>query len=91
LTSVSMAEEFDHVSEKQWAGVVDKTVWLMRKYRDLGPMERERTGGQVEAKWRFKARSAGRRVAGRGKRWEGEGEGNEAWERLKGEIDAVRE
>lgn len=91
LTSVSMAEEFDHVSETQWAGVVDKTVWLMRKYRDLGPMERERTGGQVEAKWRFKARSAGRRVAGRGKRWEGEGEGNEAWERLKGEIDAVRE
>ncbi|KAI1625891.1 hypothetical protein EDD37DRAFT_625776 [Exophiala viscosa] len=87
LTQVSAVEEFDNVSEKQWGSVVDKTIWLMRKYRDLGPTERERTGGQVEAKWRFKAKSAARRVLGRGKAWEG----GEAWERLKGEIDELKE
>lgn len=87
LTSVSAVEEFDNLPEKQWDEVVDKTVWLMHKYRDLGPLERERTGGQVEAKWRFKARSAGRRVVGRGKGWEG----SSGWEQLKGEIDAVKE
>jgi hypothetical protein len=87
LTSASAVEEFDNLPEKQWDEVVDKTVWLMHKYRDLGPSDRERTGGQVEAKWRFKARSAGRRVLGRGKGWEG----NSAWEGLKGEIDAVKE
>ncbi|KAK5043381.1 hypothetical protein LTR13_001152 [Exophiala sideris] len=87
LTQVSTVEEFDNVSEKQWDSVVDKTIWLMRKYRDLGPTERERTGGQVEPKWRFKAKSAGRRVLGRGKAWEG----GEAWERLKKEIDDLKE
>ncbi|KAK5420213.1 hypothetical protein LTR06_001683 [Exophiala xenobiotica] len=87
LVGASMAEEFDTIPQDQWVGVVDKTLWLMRTYRSLGPMQRERTGGEVEAKWRFKARSAGRRVAGRGKRWEAEG--NEAWRRLKAEIEGV--
>jgi len=87
LTQVSTVEEFDNVSEKQWDSVVDKTIWLMRKYHDLGPTERERTGGQVEPKWRFKAKSAGRRVLGRGKAWEG----GAAWERLEKEIDDLKE
>lgn len=86
-TSVSATEEFDNVPEAAWAAVVDKTVWLMRRYADLGPQERERTGGVVEARWRFKARSAGRRVLGRGTAWED----GPAWERLKGEIEAVKE
>ncbi|KAK5445385.1 hypothetical protein LTS15_010166 [Exophiala xenobiotica] len=87
LVRASMAEEFDNIPQDQWVAVVDKTLWLMRKYRSLGPMQRERTGGEVEGKWRFKARSAGRRVAGRGKRWEAEG--NEASGRLKAEIEGV--
>ncbi|EXJ90683.1 hypothetical protein A1O1_03787 [Capronia coronata CBS 617.96] len=86
LTSISPAETFDQVSEAQWASVVDKTVWLVRRYRDLGPQERERTGGAVEAKWRFKAKSAARRVLGRGK---GQWEGTDAWGRLKEEMDGI--
>ncbi|EXJ82505.1 hypothetical protein A1O3_06318 [Capronia epimyces CBS 606.96] len=87
LTSVSAAETFDQVSASQWASVVDKTIWLIQRYRDLGPRERERTGGQVEPKWRFKAKSAARRVLGRGKQWEE----TDAWARLKNEMDALNE
>lgn len=87
LTSVSPSETFDEVSEAQWTSVVEKTVWLVRQYKDLGPRERERTGGQVEPKWRFKAKSAARRVLGRGKQWDG----SEAWTKLKEEMDALSE
>ncbi|KIX04092.1 uncharacterized protein Z518_07645 [Rhinocladiella mackenziei CBS 650.93] len=79
LTSLSASEEFDNLSERQWESVVDKTIWMVKKYEELGPMERERTGGEVESKWRFKARSAVRRVLGRGKNWEG----TKASERLR--------
>ncbi|KAG9784871.1 TPR repeat-containing protein C19B12.01 [Exophiala dermatitidis] len=88
LTSISLAENFDELTnEAQWTSVVDKTIWLIRRYRDLGPRERERTGGQVEPKWRFKAKSAARKVLGRAKAWEG----TEAWTRLKEEMDALNE
>ncbi|KAL2405875.1 TPR repeat-containing protein C19B12.01 [Exophiala dermatitidis] len=88
LTSISLAENFDELTnEAQWTNVVDKTIWLIRRYRDLGPRERERTGGQVEPKWRFKAKSAARKVLGRSKAWEG----TEAWTRLKEEMDALNE
>ncbi|KAH0842298.1 F-box domain protein [Fonsecaea pedrosoi] len=89
LAAVSASEDFDTVARDQWRRVVDKTVWMMQRYRDLGPLQRERTGGAVEAKWRFKARSAARRVLGRGKAWEEVGD--EDWTRLKkamGDLDA---
>ncbi|KIW39480.1 uncharacterized protein PV06_08091 [Exophiala oligosperma] len=78
LTSVSLDEQFDDVSEPAWNAVVDKTVWLVGKYKTLGPLERERTGGQVEPKWKFKARSAVRKVLGRAKAREG----SPGWDRL---------
>lgn len=87
LTAVSLSEEFDNVSETLWNRVVDKTIWIIERYRDLGPLERERTGGLVEAKWRFKARTAGRRVLGRAKAWEG----SEGWKRLSDALEAVKE
>ncbi|KAL2433644.1 TPR repeat-containing protein C19B12.01 [Exophiala dermatitidis] len=88
LTRISLTENFDELTnEAQWTSVVDKTVWLIRRYRDLGPRERERTGGQVEPKWRFKAKSAARKVLGRAKAWEG----TEAWTKLKEEMDALNE
>lgn len=37
--------------------VVESTQTLVKAYQELGPMERERTGGQVEKGWKFKARS----------------------------------
>ncbi|OQU95964.1 hypothetical protein CLAIMM_02112 [Cladophialophora immunda] len=89
LTAASPAEDFDHVPRAQWRQVVDKTAWVMQRYRELGPLQRERTGGVVEPKWRFKARSAARRVLGRGKAWEEAGD--EDWARLKraaAEVDA---
>ncbi|OAP55027.1 hypothetical protein AYL99_10727 [Fonsecaea erecta] len=89
--AVSSGEDttFDHVAPERWRQVVDKTVWMMARYRELGPLPRERTGGPVEAKWRFKARSAARRVLGRAKAWEERGD--EDWARLKAaarEVDA---
>ncbi|RMZ84938.1 hypothetical protein DV738_g334, partial [Chaetothyriales sp. CBS 135597] len=54
-----------------WKDVVASTELLVAKYRELGELERERTGGKVEANWQFKARTALRGVAGRGKEnWE---------------------
>lgn len=88
LTRVSAAEEFDNVALPDWESVVDKTVWLIRVYADLGPRERERTGGAVEDKWRFKARSAARRVLGRAKASWG---GSEPFERLRGEVEGLKE
>ncbi|KIW63206.1 hypothetical protein PV04_10070 [Phialophora macrospora] len=67
-------EDFNTIPARQWAEITDKTVWMMARYAHLGPQQRERTGGQVEPKWRFKARSAARRVLGRGKTWEEQGE-----------------
>ena len=59
-------------NEKGWKGVVKSTEVLVAKYKELGDMERERTGGKVEGNWRFKARTAVRGVLGRGKEtWEG--------------------
>ncbi|RMD41778.1 hypothetical protein DV735_g3353, partial [Chaetothyriales sp. CBS 134920] len=58
-------------TEAGWKDVVAGTELLVAKYRELGDLERERTGGKVEANWRFKARTALRGVAGRGKEtWE---------------------
>lgn len=37
--------------------IAESTKTLVDAYRTLGQMERERTGGQVEKGWRFKARS----------------------------------
>ncbi|KAK5047862.1 hypothetical protein LTR84_006050 [Exophiala bonariae] len=87
LTQTSPAEDFTTVSQPQWDGVVDKTIWLMQRYRQLGPRQRERTGGLVEEKWRFKARTAARRVLGRGK---GVWEGSQGWERLSVELDGLK-
>jgi hypothetical protein len=67
-------EDFSTIPARQWTEITDKTVWMMGRYAHLGPQQRERTGGQVEPKWRFKARSAARRVLGRGKAWEEQGE-----------------
>ncbi|ETI19537.1 hypothetical protein G647_09371 [Cladophialophora carrionii CBS 160.54] len=67
-------QDFTNISASQWTEIVDKTIWMMRRYADLGPKQRERTGGEVEGKWRFKARSAARRVLGRAKTWEESGE-----------------
>ena len=75
------------MSQADWESVVDKTIWLMRMYRELGPRERERTGGTVEAKWAFKSRTAARRVLGRAKDvWEG----SAAWERLQSEVESLK-
>lgn len=87
LTQTSPAEDFTTVGEAQWDSLVDKTIWLMRRYRELGPLQRERTGGLVEEKWRFKSRTAARRVLGRGK---GAWEGSAAWERLSTEVEALK-
>ncbi|RMZ82463.1 hypothetical protein DV737_g1984, partial [Chaetothyriales sp. CBS 132003] len=58
-------------SEAGWKDVVAGTELLVAKYQELGELERERTGGKVEANWRFKARTALRGVMGRGKEtWE---------------------
>lgn len=78
---------FDDLTDDKWASVVEKTLWIMRRYAELGPMQRERTGGEVEAKWAFKARSAGRRVLGRAKTWAERGDEN--WAALKAEIDRL--
>ncbi|KIX97648.1 uncharacterized protein Z520_06426 [Fonsecaea multimorphosa CBS 102226] len=78
---------FDNLTPNQWRSVVDKTIWMMARYRELGPLARERTGGVVEAKWRFKARSAARRVLGRARAWEEKGD--EGWERLKNAVGDV--
>lgn len=54
--------------EKSWDQVVEATCRLVEAYRDLGPLERERTGAKViEGDWRFKGRSAVRGVMGKGK------------------------
>ncbi|OCT46149.1 F-box domain protein [Cladophialophora carrionii] len=82
-------QDFTNIPASQWTEIVDKTIWMMRRYADLGPKQRERTGGEVEAKWRFKARSAARRVLGRGKTWEESGE--EGALRLRRAMDEVRE
>ncbi|KIW14117.1 hypothetical protein PV08_06898 [Exophiala spinifera] len=82
LTGVSLSEEFDDVPDRAWDAVVDKTLWMVGKYRDLGPLERERTGGQVEPRWKFKARSAVRKVLGRAKAREG----SRGWGRLSEEV-----
>jgi tetratricopeptide (TPR) repeat protein len=87
LTSISLAEEFDNLPEERWDEVVDKTVWMMGLYKELGPLERERTGGPVEEKWRFKSRSAGRRVLGRAKGWAG----SPGYLKLKDAIDELKE
>ncbi|KIW94760.1 uncharacterized protein Z519_04737 [Cladophialophora bantiana CBS 173.52] len=89
LSSVSFSggEDFNNLSRDRWHEVVDKTLWLMARYRALGSMQRERTGGIVEQKWRFKARSAARRVLGRAREWEERGD--EAWGRLKAAAEDV--
>lgn len=88
LTQISTSEDFDGVGQPQWDSVVDKTIWLMRLYGSLGPRERERTGGLVEEKWRFKARTAARRVLGRGKvAWDG----SDGWRRLSAEVESLKE
>ena len=54
--------------EKDWNRVVRATERLVTAYELLGTQERERTGGRVvEGDWRFKARTAGRSVLGKGK------------------------
>ena len=87
LTQISPTENFDDISAIEWKEVVEKTIWMVAKYKDLGPQERERTGGQVEEKWAFKARSAVRKVLGRGKRWVEDGD--EAAERLKVSVEGI--
>jgi tetratricopeptide (TPR) repeat protein len=89
LTRISPAETFDEVPPAQWAEVAEKTVWLMQRYESLGPMQRERTGGEVEAKWRFKAKSAARKLLGRAKTWEDRSDGRKSWELLKGKMDEL--
>ncbi|EXJ54078.1 hypothetical protein A1O7_09415 [Cladophialophora yegresii CBS 114405] len=69
-SATGTAEDFTNISVTQWTEIVNKTLWMMQRYAELGPQQRERTGGEVEPKWRFKARSAARRVLGRGKAWE---------------------
>jgi tetratricopeptide (TPR) repeat protein len=66
--------------EGSWDVVVEATCRLVEAYKDLGGMERERTGGKViEGDWRFKGRTAVRGVMGKGKAmWEG----TEGWRRL---------
>lgn len=56
--------------------LVEATETLVKAYKHLGPMERERTGGIVEKGWRFKARSAVRSVLGKVKGMDGEDDGN---------------
>ncbi|KEF57591.1 uncharacterized protein A1O9_05509 [Exophiala aquamarina CBS 119918] len=87
LTTLSPSEDFGSLSQTDWESVVNKTIWLMRVYKELGPKERERTGGVVESKWAFKARTAARRVLGRAKdTWEG----SDGWVRLEGEVEGLR-
>jgi len=70
-----------------WDRVVVATERLVSAYRELGPLQRERTGGPVEAQWRFKARSAVRSVLGRGKEnWEG----TQGYERLTEILDELK-
>lgn len=47
------------------AAILEATHTLVSAYAALGPMQRERTGGLVEANWRFKSRSAVRSVLGK--------------------------
>lgn len=67
-------------TESSWNDIVAATAVLVDAYRELGDMERERTGGKVEEKWQFKARTAIRGVLGKGKEmWEG----TEGWDTLQ--------
>lgn len=87
LTQLSPAEDFSSLSQADWETVVEKTIWLMSVYKDLGPKERERTGGPVEPKWAFKSRTAARKVLGRAKdSWEG----SEGWIKLEAEVEALK-
>jgi hypothetical protein len=74
-------------SEKSWNEVVEATVGLVDAYRELGDMERERTGGKVEEKWAFKARTAVRGVLGKGREtWEE----SEGWEKLEAAVEGLK-
>lgn len=58
-------------SETGWKSVAGTTISLAKQYQELGPQTRERTGGQVESGWKFKARNAIRNVLGRSRdNWE---------------------
>lgn len=58
------------------SALVNATATLVKAYKLLGPMERERTGGIVEKGWRFKGRSAVKSVIGKVKSMDGEDDGN---------------
>ncbi|RMZ90421.1 hypothetical protein DV736_g2357, partial [Chaetothyriales sp. CBS 134916] len=74
-------------SEAGWKDVVAATELLVVKYQELGELERERTGGKVEANWPFKARTALRGVMGRGKEtWEN----TEEYSRLKEIMEGLK-
>lgn len=75
--------------EESWAEVVEATCRLVEAYKDLGPLERERTGGRViEGEWRFKGRTAVRGVMGKGKAmWEG----TEGWRRLDDLLKGLKD
>ncbi|KAI9695706.1 MAG: hypothetical protein M1820_008469 [Bogoriella megaspora] len=82
---------WEYGTEQQWKEVVDATIDLCDAYESLGPRERTEglgAGEEVVAKdWKFKARSAVRGIAGKGKEsWEGTG----PWERLKEKGDELR-
>lgn len=65
-------------SSTQPAALVEATRTLVSAYTALGPMERERTGGQVEANWQGKSRSAIRSVLGKAREGEWDDNGHEA-------------
>lgn len=80
-------------TKTQWEEVVEATIDLVDAYESLGERAREAGGGiglgvvgePVCREWRFKARSAVKRVMGRGREGWGEGEEgtNEGWSRLE--------
>jgi len=67
--------------------LVGATNVLVNGYRTLGPMERERTGGEVEKAWRFKARSAVRSVMGKAK---GTWDDSEEYKTLEGIMEGLK-
>ena len=74
--------------EASWEEVVHSTCRLVEAYKELGGLERERSGGKViQGDWRFKSRTAVRGVMGRGKAWEG----TEGWRRLDDLLKGLKE
>lgn len=83
--AVTSRPGWESQSEARWDEVVDATIRLCDSYESLGPREQTEglaagSGELVAKDWRFKARSAARSVANKGRStWES----TKGWERLQ--------